>query len=300
MSTPSSCAPDATAIISITNGHHASLAEMQFAVLPQCLRTRMVLYCMLSVRRNASFSEVCHWAPQDMRASDFGQLDYTKLLWLKWRLIARASRFGQVFFVDADVLIIRNPFPLLIRVSAPIAMQREAYNSSDTTSQRYLRLNGGQVWLRNHSLALRLENLATKGRELDQYTVQRFLYANGSTQRYLLPHSFVGYCWDHGGDTIGLVTFHAHCLGTLHDKRVVLARIVAKTAALDDRARRAAVNAAAQRTRHRTTVASRPFPASAEASQRGARQVSLPVSVLGEGWVRSSTPGWVHGRMASK
>jgi hypothetical protein len=276
MSTPSTCAPEATAIISLTNGHHTLLTEMQYAVLPQCLRTRMVVYCLLSVRRNVSFSELCHWAEQDMRASDFGRNDYMKFSWLKWRLIARASRFGQVFFVDADVLIVRNPFPLLVRVSAPVAFQREAYNSSSSSSELYLGLNSGQVWLRKHSLALELEMLTTRRGELEQRAVQRFLYANGSTPRYLLPHSFVGYCWDHGGDTKGLVTFHAHCLGTLHEKRLAMARIIAKIArtpecaihplqggtfsrgcVVDDHGRKpVVVHSAVQRTGHRASVGS--------------------------------------------
>ena len=146
MSNPSSCVPNATAIISITNAHHALLTTLQFAILPPCLVARTVLYCSKSVPRDASFRDNCHWAAEDLAPSNFRAGEYEKIVWLKSRLIAQASRYGSVFWVDADVAILRNPFPLLAHVATPLAMARESRTSSST-------INSGQMWIRSHALA---------------------------------------------------------------------------------------------------------------------------------------------------
>lgn len=172
----------------------------------ECLLSRTVVYCDPTVPRNTSFSHNCYWGARKFQPSNFKQRDYHEATWFKWELLEEATRSGPSLFVDADVLVLRNPFPCLPTSGVSIHYQRENQNGN---------MNGGVIWLRNNTLAHRL--LSLKPREftakssLDQEIVYREL--SSTRDHAILPTTFAGHCWAKRNDALMrvAVTYHAHC-----------------------------------------------------------------------------------------
>ena len=221
----STCVPNGTSIISVTNPFFANLTALQMAIMPRCMQPRTALYCsqsLASMREAQSFRKHCFWPGQELAASAYRQGEYMKLIWLKWRLITQATKFGgAALFIDADVVVMRNPFPVLEHISTPLAMQRESYGNPFAFNRNHV--NGGMVWLRSHALALELEKLRTRGRELDQNAVQRYLDEQSPPVHSLLPVEFAGHCWARWhfstpSSWAHFVAYHAHCIETPQEK----------------------------------------------------------------------------------
>ena len=231
ISRSSACVPDRMTVISVSNNFFASLTELQIATMPKCMLPRTAIYCSNSLLTSVSFHKHCFVAAEDLAASAYRQDQYMKIIWLKWRLITQATEIGNAtLFIDADVVILRNPFPVLERISTPLAMQRESYGNPFAANKDSI--NGGVVMLRSHSLALTLEQLSTRGRELDQQTVQRYLDEQVVPQHTLLPTSFAGHCWARQWlpllelQHVHLVAYHAHCVESPEDKLTTLQHVI--------------------------------------------------------------------------
>ena len=217
---PSHCVPDGYSMISITNAHHTILTLLQIALIPSCLLQRTLVYCDRSVLHNVSFSKNCYWSTATFRPSDFPSNDYQEITWLKWDLLVQATRSGPTLFVDADVLILRNPFDALPRSGRDMYYQRELYDSD--------RMNNGVLWVRNNSVAKRI--LDAKPQDLTHAPLEQDIVYKVTTmeERKPLPHDFVGHCWAKDKRDIMriIVTYHAHCARTFPKKLDIMTRIL--------------------------------------------------------------------------
>lgn len=219
--TPSTCVPAKASMISITNAHHSLLTILQFALLPRCLLLRTIVHCDTSVARDVSFAEHCFWSKRRWRPSDFRQNDYHEITWLKWELLTQATQIGPTLFVDADVLILRNPFPYL---PSDLSMY---YQREDRDGRS---LNGGVIWLRNHSLARHIflqkpQRFRTRS-PLDQLIVLDVLPRIDSAA---LPVEFAGHCWSRGNLSNATVTYHANCVYSASKKALVMQSVLHRT-----------------------------------------------------------------------
>ena len=224
---PSTCVPNGTSVISISNPFFAELTTLQVKAMPRCMHPRVAIYCSQSLQEeDVPFRKHCYWGAQDLVVSGDQHL---KIIWLKWKLIAQVTKYSDAaFFIDADVVILHNPFPLLERIETPLAMQPESYGNPFSNEDH---VSGGQVWLRSHELALVLEQLRTRGNELGQNAVQRYLDEQEQPQHTLLPEQFAGYsCWSHSSQgsftrNDHVVTYNAHCIESPNEKLAVLRRV---------------------------------------------------------------------------
>ena len=217
---PSGCVPPFTTLISVTNAHHAVLTILQFALLPDCLKTRTVVSCARGINENVSFARNCVWS-QEMEASNFRSRSYHHITWLKWEFLQKATAIGPSLFVDADILILQNPFPYL-PMHGSIHYQRETITGGT---------NGGVVWMRNNTLARHIVKLRPTTFEsnttLDQDIVRKELAVLG--QGAVLPREFTGHCWAKSANLPLPVTYHAHCLMSFKSKVNIMTEVLHKS-----------------------------------------------------------------------
>ena len=236
----SSCVPDRTSVISLTNEYYTNITALQMATMPRCVLPRTALYCSRTLATFAparSFRDHCFVSNEDMSPGPFQTDEYTLLIILKWRLMARALQSSDaVLFLDADVLVIHDPFPALAGITTPLAMQRVSYGNPFHPMKNHV--NSGVVWLRSHALALVLEKVVSSpyDGELDQDAVQRYLDVQNPPRHTLLPTCFAGHPWARWSFVRFLimlkhkafVTYHAHGVHGIDNKLAVL-RHVAET-----------------------------------------------------------------------
>lgn len=245
---PSTCVPPGAVLLTMAGGEQASaLRPLQFALVSSEL-------CLM--RRTVSFT----WNHTDA----FGSIvpathvqtlpSYFEMNWIKWHLISTALREARVvFFADADTLLMRNPFTASAEVAAYASTSTTASCSAATPKLFHQwegpgsnPLNGGQLLTCQCSRAAILDVLTAQPSSddeafktrLDQEIAYEALWKAGHKLSQLPVQSFGGNCWWPKGWSptapwappwCDLITFHAHCTGTLREKiermRLVLSEV---------------------------------------------------------------------------
>ena len=250
LNAPSSCVPDGAIMVSLANEYHTGLRDLglQRIRASQCLLDRFVSLCF-------GFDDgvgKCVRA-QRIAASEFLSESYHRLLWTKWHVLRIASSAAtHVFYIDADVLLFKNPFPTLMEAAARVAgydvlFQAEGLCAScaascpmvgrlftrtdsfcasnvsvSSSGEPMCPMNGGQLLVaRNSRLVRRVLHAQPCFRHgqvdlpLDQYISDAVRSENMPTLRTCaLPSNFATKCWWRPAvrSRCDLVSWHANCI----------------------------------------------------------------------------------------
>ena len=229
---PSACVPDGWVVLSMTNTHHAPLQRLQYERVAHlgCFMTRVVSLCYGSV---PDAFGACVYGPHVI-ASDYRRSQYVSLNWAKWPFFLDAFRAARhLLWIEADVLIMRNPFEVLLdggerekTLGDAIRYQGErapcdAYPSSPVVQcgagwvQHEEPLNCGQLVINSPHLAQTIYDARPDNFTNGAFSQQH--YANVHKVKYAhspLPVEFYSYHWSIGRagrarirDPCGLVTY---------------------------------------------------------------------------------------------
>jgi hypothetical protein len=129
---PSSCVPDSTVLTTFVNEHHAAALRLQASAMPPCLSKRYLAVCSLS-KETTGMSvpsqgwrltppsarmpiECMHWGQDGTSAAaDYSATptrSFTSVTWVRWEAmhLALHANVRRVLWLDADVIVVRNPF----------------------------------------------------------------------------------------------------------------------------------------------------------------------------------------------
>ena len=170
--------------------------------------------------------------------ADFLEGSYHTVTWAKWSVAYWAlGAADAALFVDADVVLLRNPF-----ADAEVLGRKEAllYQGEDHCAaySPTCALNSGQMLLRNRSMveAVLAAMPARFGATtpLEQAIAAAALRADGYAATSLPPH-FSGHCWfgRSGLSLCELTTYHAHCCVNDREKLAVIGRVLRDSAGCD-------------------------------------------------------------------
>jgi len=252
--TPSTCVPSHAVMLSMATTHHMKLRHTQFARVShlECFMSRVVSVCYGftdsygrcvygSCNKSLGLANPC--LPSDYRRSQ-----YVALNWAKWPLFIDSLRVARsALWIEADVVILRNPWELLLSASqlpmtvhdsvryqfeAPPCTMPALVSSASVacTKQGWPSphpdpLNCGQLLL--NSLDFALEVWASRPAVFKNGAMSQQGYANIIKTNYThsgLPLDFFNVCWKahryaHIVDQCQLVTYHATCNMVAKDKR---------------------------------------------------------------------------------
>ena len=148
----SNCVPESTLIVSVVNIHHRELRHLQWQRVKgqRCLLARALTVC--SGFEDETYGR-CIGTQTPYLPSDFRKRDYFELIWLKWKMLgAVLGACAAALWVDADVLLLRNPFEGL-RLSSDVAL---AYQSETPHCSARCTpgcpMNGGVLFASNRTL----------------------------------------------------------------------------------------------------------------------------------------------------
>lgn len=240
--------PEKTVLLTYTNAYHFNLVKMQRRGLSpsdrDCVHSRFVTGCMdKACLGSCSNSSIPNYYLENFRnpntteyellhqASDFRSNEYFKILMVKWQMLEDALQLGNgnvsaVFFFDADVLLLQNPFMHFDYMKYDFRHQAE--NGDGCAAE----VNGGQLYVRNTNAGRRFtSNMMARASEiigagrhgrLDQEYVIDAVRKAGATSCALDKAVFVGsWCPDPASAACahnvtsplaGAVSFHAHGL----------------------------------------------------------------------------------------
>ena len=225
---PSDCVPGGAVLISTFNQYHRPLHQLQFQAVRalRCLMSRVVLLCF-GAHAVDSLRGACVNAPA-ARQSDFREGDYFSFSWVKWNVAWHALNVAScVLMVDADVVVLRNPFtPEIAARREDLLYQQEHHghdyapflSSTDPSSRIKLRtdgignaqnpkpahfrnaMNSGQLFVRSQPLVERVLQVmpvsASADPRLEQVLVFMELLTKPSGFRASgLPASFASKIW---------------------------------------------------------------------------------------------------------
>lgn len=235
VATPSSCVPAGGVLLSAANLHHRSLRRLQFSVLraQPCLHPRVVSVCYGFSSANDTGVGACVEGPA-VSPSDFREQQYASLTWAKWEMLVDALSVAELaLWVDADVLLLQNPFEALglrrgmvhLRFQPSFDLRFQAdgqacdVNGGDASvaepstaacaRAECRRVNSGQMLLRSRTLALAMLAARPAGLSnrdaLEQTWLSRLLAAAtrghgggvgtvGGYATCALPPQFMGHC----------------------------------------------------------------------------------------------------------
>ena len=208
---PSVCVPEGAVVLSVVNKHHIRLRPLQFHFIRhrRCFMRRVVSVCFNNV--TDGFGS-CVRSTFVVPPSDFRRSNYANLIWAKWKILADALTVAtRALWLDADVLILRNPFSVLnllgndAKTSPGYDIQYQSEPPPPETSQcipprtgcmKCPRINGGQLLLSSEVLSnimygARPHNLSNTDR-LDQDWADAILFPEDSRFAYLLGNASHG------------------------------------------------------------------------------------------------------------
>eukprot|EP00966_Prymnesium_polylepis_P067601 1569946-Prymnesium_polylepis.1 len=124
LAVPSTCVPDGSIVLSMSNKHHRGLRRLQFSLIQHeaCFMQRVVSICWgewedsfgTCVRGSCDGGLGSACLPSDYRRSQ-----YVALNWAKWPFFIDALHAArQLLWMEADVVIRTNPWPLLLQQPA--------------------------------------------------------------------------------------------------------------------------------------------------------------------------------------
>lgn len=273
---PSSCVPPGAVLLTYVNPKHVRLRALQLqrvAALP-CVVSRLVSVCYGSVPHDGlgSCEAARDFGPADLnlglsayrrqRARPASAGAYFELIWAKWRLLLLALQAArEVFWLDADVVLFRSPWPAPPASLPPADILFQSEFACPATSclatptltapvgAGACALNGGVMLVRSAALVRRVVSLepdfgaAPTGQPpFDQDAADRVARGGDFSFCPLPLASFVGFCWWAWGYNRGnrslidrlypcrLASFHAHCISSPEGKRDAMQRMLDKTA----------------------------------------------------------------------
>ena len=237
------CVPAGMVLLSYVNDGHAQLRHLQLSRVMHldCLLARMV-----TLGANYSDGMGAIVRAQASRLSNFRDADFYDITWLKWRLIGLATAVPQcraAFWLDADVVLLRNPFEGISRVGH-CAVQYQAKQWGALWTLRPPAglptlgpgLNSGQMLISDHAFASRVLAKRSNAAYIrfnaswEQDVAQAVLVRNSSCP---LPGTFASECalrlrlWNDSALTAAasritselcrLTTYHACCVTHIWD-----------------------------------------------------------------------------------
>ena len=255
LSIPSTCVPHEAVMLSMATTHHMRLRSAQFARVSHlgCFMQRLVSVCYGftdsygtcvhgSCNKTLGLANPC--LPSDYRRSQ-----YVALNWAKWPLFIDTLRVAKsALWLEADVVILRNPWELLLSEAELFATVHHAvryqYETPPCTTPKLIEspavvctkpgekppphpepLNCGQLLL--NSLDFALEVWASRPAIIRNGAVSQQGYANQVRRNYSesgLPLGFFNHCWKahrytRVTDACQLQTYHATCEMVAKSKR---------------------------------------------------------------------------------
>ena len=224
---PSSCVPGGAVLVSMVDAAQAPLRRLQFSRIRElkCLVDRVTSLCW---NHSDSFGHApCVQAP----ATAFDRADpevlYHLKCWAKWTLLSTALDVARLaFYVDADVLLLRNPFaaPAVAHFAdaacrgVQLLYQWEGPGSNPLNSGQMLACSAAAV---RHALSAMPRELSefalpAGGAKLDQEYAHAALERSQFGIRRLPGPNFAGNCWfgpPNDPPWCDIFLFHAHCTG---------------------------------------------------------------------------------------
>ncbi|KAL1523777.1 hypothetical protein AB1Y20_018701 [Prymnesium parvum] len=229
LASPSSCVPDGAVLLSTVDRGLAPLRPLQFQRVrhQRCLLQRVVSLCW----NHSDAYGVCVPAPLAAltRFAVFSpgrEVAYHLNCWVKWAMLSAALLEAKVaFYVDADVLLLRNPF------TAPRVEAFSTRERCDEGAQLLYQwegpgsnpLNSGQLLACSSAVALRalsamppqlMDGALPPGVMLDQEYAYNALRSSGHGIEQLPQPAFAGNCWfgpPQAPPWCDVYLFHAHC-----------------------------------------------------------------------------------------
>jgi len=247
---PSGCVPSSSVLVSVVGAAATMLRPLQFERVASlhCLMRRVVTLCW---NHTDAFGACVPARPLSTPPSAAArEVQYHALTWAKWHVLHAALLEARVaLFVDADVLLLANPFTTLSvsRFAAEHADKHADERHEPTPELLYQfegpgsnPINGGQLLASSSHEAeavrvvLSQEPTSFGGvTQLDQEIAYLALSGRPEVRTAELPHTFAGNCW-WGPEIVpwcDLVTFHAHCTGSLPEKLNRIKLVLRKTTA---------------------------------------------------------------------
>eukprot|EP00965_Chrysotila_dentata_P246579 6207245-Pleurochrysis_carterae.AAC.1 len=240
----SSCVPHSTVLISMHDEtqeqiRHFSLSRVSSKA---CLMSRFVSLCWSSVRSKRATGDngTCVKAPPP---STVGAARYHEITWTKWLLLSIALREARLaFFIDADVVLLHNPFSALGSSARNDAMA--CISDGVPTEELFYQyegpgtnpLNSGQLLTCSaeaiSTILAAMPAVFDASSPLDQEVAYAALQR--SKRRIdRLPSRFAGNCWfgpPQNPPWCTLTTFHAHCTGSTAEKLSRIQLVLNETA----------------------------------------------------------------------
>ncbi|KAL1499910.1 hypothetical protein AB1Y20_012592 [Prymnesium parvum] len=264
LAVPSSCVPDGAVVLSMSNAHHRVLRNLQFSLIQHeaCFMQRVVSICWgewedhfgTCVRGSCDGGLGSACLPSDYRRSQ-----YVALNWAKWPFFIDALIVArQLLWLEADVVIATNPWPLLLKQPAPMLQADVVYQwetppcnlTSGTPPPSSLKpgaicsktglpheepLNCGQLLI--SSLPFARSVWASRPSKLYNGAPSQQHYANVVKHNFThtgLPLEFFNHCWKAVSRTVritdpcALVTYHATCGMNSKEKITLMQNFVVK------------------------------------------------------------------------
>lgn len=247
VSQPSETVPEGCISISIANTYHRHLRELTLKRIRNDIGF-MKRFVSLCFGFKDSFG-TCVKAPS-IKGSDFNGASYHALLWTKWHLLSACSDITKyTFFLDSDVVIFQNPWPVLSNSQLKTyhaLFQAEGACAScrhcpmmDLTrfadkktwvcgEYTHCPINGGQVLINNEYPETIRKILDVQPCKMnEETTLDQHLFdmvrddPNNDMKICSLPDMFAGHCWllnRNPTELCGLMSYHTQCLPTKKDK----------------------------------------------------------------------------------
>lgn len=156
---PSACVPPGGVALGIVDGKMASLRKLSLwrVASQQCLISRFTTLC-LGGQHGTGGPCVVSTGPAALPAvnAQFGSESYSQLSWAKWDLLHIALTHGArvALFIDADVVLLSNPFSHLPRhqlLGHHFSFQEEVASCPQLACAAPCRINTGMIAVSNAS-----------------------------------------------------------------------------------------------------------------------------------------------------
>ena len=222
---------------------------MEVGNVRSCLESRFITICLdnkcMNLCKNHSIPNCVRIVIPKIPHSDFGGKSYGFFTWIKHEFMYEATKVAdQIFFFDADVAILRNPW-LEISYARDRETGAKLFESLDMQFQRERGINykgcdgsanSGQLYIRNSTsiqnyfkkLFEKKYEIIIKRIKLDQDYVQEIAV---TTLKYCtLPvKHFIGHCIssrDRNTPLMGVIAFHANCAKGTQVKSFLLSKFI--------------------------------------------------------------------------
>jgi len=218
--------------------------EVRKLLIVVCLDKRSYAQCE-GHRHSSSCVNVT--MPLELPKSDFMRGAYHYITWLKHEMLFEILKHAQhVLFFDADMIMLRNPWPELsfgrkesgekFEATYDLQFQRDGGSRGGGLGCSGI-INSGQMWVRNSTkMQIYFGLMWTKRPQIllgqgttDQDFIKGAASQAGLTLCSMPPHLYTGKCFGSrkgAAKLINIITHHATCLEGTQEKRKYLLSIL--------------------------------------------------------------------------